>query len=104
MQQGLDHRVVFCVAALLLASGSMATAQTAPLPRARPEGVQGEPAQPPKQPAPVIVSRSWQILPSLSHCRQSRGRANALPPVWSDCQMVLAGRCSRQPEPQVNHL
>jgi hypothetical protein len=43
MQQGLDHRVVFCVAALLLASGSMATAQTAPLPRARPEGVQGEP-------------------------------------------------------------
>jgi hypothetical protein len=26
MQQGLDHRVVFCVAALLLASGSMATA------------------------------------------------------------------------------
>jgi hypothetical protein len=43
MQQELDHRVVFCVAALLLASGSMATAETVPLPRARPEGIQGEP-------------------------------------------------------------
>jgi hypothetical protein len=42
MQQALDHRVVFCVAALLLGS-SMATAETVPLPRARPEGVQGEP-------------------------------------------------------------
>jgi hypothetical protein len=43
MQQGLDHRVVFCVVALLLASGSIATAETVPRPRARPEGVQGEP-------------------------------------------------------------
>ena len=43
MQQALDHRVVFiCVASLLLASG-LATAETVPLPRARPEGVQGEP-------------------------------------------------------------
>ena len=43
MRQGLDHRVVFSVAALLLASGSMATAETVPLPRARPVSVQGEP-------------------------------------------------------------
>jgi hypothetical protein len=43
MRQVLDHRVVFSVAALLLASGSMATAETVPLPRARPASVQGEP-------------------------------------------------------------
>ncbi len=43
MQRALDHRVAFCVAALLLASGSMAMAETVPLPRARPEGLQGEP-------------------------------------------------------------
>jgi hypothetical protein len=43
MEQGLDHRVVFWVAALLLASGSIATAETVPLPHARPEGVQREP-------------------------------------------------------------
>jgi hypothetical protein len=40
---GLDHRVIFCVAALLLASGSTATAENVSLPRAPPEGVQGEP-------------------------------------------------------------
>ena len=43
MQQRLDHRVVFWVAALLLASRSIATAETVPLPRARPESAPGGP-------------------------------------------------------------
>jgi hypothetical protein len=42
MQQGPDQRVVFGVAALLLASGFMATAETVPLPRARPESAPGD--------------------------------------------------------------
>jgi hypothetical protein len=41
MQQGPDQRVVFGVAALLLASGSMAAAETVPLPRAQPESAPG---------------------------------------------------------------
>jgi hypothetical protein len=56
MQQGLDDRVIFCVAALLFASGSMAQAETGPLPRARPGSVQGEPVST----AQTAVSSSCQ--------------------------------------------